>query len=190
MPKRINSFASLLPVAFSVFAFVATITVCSPARADSVCIEQSNQQAPQGTHWSARYDRPAGRKCWFLLDAYGRDATALLAQPGAASSLDPMQTLSSQLASLFGNSTGAAPVAAPQITPPNAPRKPQGNPANAYKTDNRVRADQRSVGDGHAAKRASPALTPVERDALFGEFVQWRQSQQSISVLKPWPASQ
>lgn len=192
MPERINLFASLRPAAISVFAFVATITFSSPARTDGVCIEQPGQQAPEGVHWSARYDRSTGRKCWFLFDAYGRDATALLTQP-VPLLLEPVQALSWQLTSLFGGSTGAAPNpapqgSAPQITPPTAPRKPPGNPANANRPDNRVRAGQRSVGEG-AVKYASPALTEAERNALFDDFLRWRDSQQSIA-LKPWPTSQ
>ena len=44
----------------------------------------SSQPAPEGTHWSSRYDRARGRKCWFLADASGREVTALPAQPSAA----------------------------------------------------------------------------------------------------------
>lgn len=160
MLERINSFVSLLPAAFSVFAFVAMITACSEARADGACIEQPGQQAPEGMHWSARYDRSSGRKCWLLLDANGRDATALLAQPSVPLLLEPIQALSSQLVSLLGGPIAAAPApqsGAPQTNIANAPHRPL--PANANRTDNRTRADQRSVSEGHAVKQASPALS-------------------------------
>jgi hypothetical protein len=192
MPERVNSFALLLPAAF--FVFVSTITVYSSARAESPCIEQPGQQAPEGTHWNSRYDRPKGRKCWFLADANGRDVTALLPQPGAAPTPDPMQTLSSQLAALFGNSTAASANVAPQATAPqsnpaNAPRKPPGNTANANKTDNAVRADQRGASEGNAVKRTSLALTQQERNALFEEFMRWLESQENVTALKPWPST-
>jgi hypothetical protein len=192
MPEHVNSFSPLLPAAF--FVFVATITVYSPARAESLCIEQPSQQAPDGTHWNSRYDRPKGRKCWFLVDAHGREVTAPLPQPSAAPTPDPVQTLSSQLAALFGNATAAPANVAPQATAPqsnlaNAPRKPPGNTANANKTDNAVRADQRSASEGPAVKRTSSALTQQERNALFEEFMRWHESQENVTALKPWPST-
>jgi hypothetical protein len=208
MSERVNSFGPLLPAASLAFILVATIAVpvCSPALADSLCIEQSSQPAPEGTRWSSRYDRARGRKCWFLVDASGREVTTLPAQQSAAPTPDPVQTLSSQLAALFGNATEAPANVAPQgnvpqASPANAPRKPQGNTANAIKTDNGVRADQKSVGE--AIKRTTPAMTLAERNALFEDFLRWhesqqgqqseqsqqaQQSEQSNGALKPWPS--
>jgi hypothetical protein len=96
-----------------------------------------------------------------------------------------VQALSSQIASLWGNLTGAS---ANVTTQAPVPRKPQGNAANAGKADSSVRADQRSAGDGHAVKRVSPALTQPEREALFEEFLRW-QEKESVSTLIPWPRS-
>jgi hypothetical protein len=192
MPERVNSFVPLLLAVLFVFVATITVPVDSPARADSACIEQPSQPAAEGTRWIARNDRAKGRRCWFLVDANGRDITAPQAQPSAAPTPEP--TLSSQLATLLGNLTGASTTVAPQGNPPqtspaNPARKPQGNAANASKTDNAGRADQRSIGEGHAVKRASPVLPQPERDALFEEFLRWRESQQSISTLAPWPSS-
>ena len=198
MPERVNSFAPMVRGVIS--ALVATVAVhsYSPARADNACIEQPSQPAAEGTRWSLHYDRAKGRKCWVLVDAStnGHDAAAAQAQPSAATTPAPAPSLSSQIASLLGNLTGAsanvtpqasAPqVAAPQTSPASVPRKSQGNAAS--KTDNGVRADQRSIGEGHAVKRVSPSLTPPEREALFEEFLRW-QNQESISALIPWPAS-
>jgi hypothetical protein len=195
MPERANSFVPRRPASLFVFVFVAiSAPVHTPARADSMCIEQPSQQAPEGTRWSARYDRPKARKCWFLVDGNGRDVTALLTQPGGATTQDPLQALSSQLAALFGNST-AAPTsaepqgAAPQSSPANAPRKPQGITTGANKTDNGVRTDQRNASDGHGAKHTSPGLTEPERNALFEEFMRWQEAQQGMNALKLWPLS-
>jgi hypothetical protein len=211
MPERVNSFGPPLPAVSFAFILAAAITVpvYSPARADSVCIEQSSQPAPEGTHWSSRYDRARGRKCWFLADASGREVTALPAQPSAAPTPEPTPTLSERLAALFGNSTAAPANAAPQtpvpqISPANAPRKPTGNATNAIKTDNGVRADQKSAGEGPAAKRTTPPMTLAERNALFEDFLRWhesqqgqqseqspqaQQSQQSNGTMTPWPSA-
>ena len=190
MPERANSFAPTIPGVFSVLVATIAVHFCSPVRADSACLEQPSQPAVEGTRWSAHYDRAKGRKCWILVNAStnGRDAAAPQAQPNAASTSAPVETLSSQIASLLGNLTGASAnvtpqASAPQVGPASVPRKPQGNAANASKTDNGVR------GEGHAVKRVSPALTQPERQALFQEFLRWQENQESISTLIPWPPS-
>src|SRR6266849_7057714 len=193
MPERVNSFAPMIPGVFSVLVATVAVHFYSPARADSACIEQPSQPAAEGMRWSGNYDRAKGRKCWFLVDAStnGHDAAAPQAQPGAGAT--PVPTLSSQIVSLLGNLTGAtanvtpqgnAPqVNAPQVSPASVPRKPQGNAANASRTDNSARADQRSVGEGHTVKRVSP-----EREALFEEFLRWQENKDSLSTLIPWPS--
>jgi len=194
MPERVNSFARRIPGVFAVLATTIAVHFSSPVRADNACIEQPSQPAAEGTRWSLHYDRAKGRKCWILVDAStnGRAAAAAQAQPNAAPTPGPVEQLSSQIAALLGNLTGASAnvtpqVNAPQTSPASVPRKPQGNAANASKTDNGVRTDQR--GEGHAVKRVSPALTQPERQALFQEFLRWQENQESISTLIPWPPS-
>ena len=196
MPERANSFGPTIPGVFSILVATIAVHFCSPVRAGSTCLEQPSQPAAEGTRWSLHYDRAKGRKCWILVDAStnGHDAAAAQAQPNAAPTPGPVESLSSQIASLLGNLTGASAnvtpqVNGPQTTPASVPRKPQGNAANAGKADNGVRADQRSIGDGNATKRVSPALTQLEREALFEEFLRWQQDQQSPSTLLPAPSS-
>jgi hypothetical protein len=188
MPERANSFAPTIPGVFSVLVATIAVHFCGPVRADSACLDQPSQPAAEGTRWSAHYDRAKGRKCWILVDASTNGHDAPQAQPNAAS------TLSEQIASLLGNLTGASANVAPQPTAPQAgpasvPRKPQGNAANASKADNGVRPDQRSVGEGPVVKRATPALTQPEREALFEEFLRWQQDKDTLSTLLPGPAS-
>jgi len=183
----------MIPGVFSVLVATVAVHFSSAVLADSPCLEQPGQPAAEGTRWSAHYDRAKGKKCWFLVDANGYDVTPLQAQLSGALAPEAVRTLSSQIASLLGNLTGASAnvttqAPAPQVSPASAPRKPQGNTANAGRTDGSVRADQRSTGDGHAVKRVSPALTQVEREALFEEFLRW-QNQESISSLIPLPAA-
>jgi hypothetical protein len=196
MPERANSFAPTIPGVFSVLVATIAVHFCSPVRADSACLEQPSQPAAEGTRWSAHYDRAKGRKCWILVDAStnGRAAAAAQAQPNAAPTPGPVEQLSSQIAALLGNLTGASAnvtpqVNAPQTSPASVPRKPQGNGANANKADNSVRADQRSTGEAHAAKRVSPPLTELEREALFEEFLRWQESQEMTGARDPRPSS-
>jgi hypothetical protein len=188
MPERVNSFAPMIPGVFSLFVVMIAVHFSSPVRADSACLDQPSQPATEGTRWSVHYDRAKGKKCWFLVDANGYDVTPPQAQLSGAS--EAVQTLSSQIASLWGNLTGASVNATTQAHAPpvSVPRKLQGNAANAGRTDGSIRADQRSTGDGHTVKRVSPALTAPEREALFEEFLRW-QNQEGISSVIPLPAS-
>jgi hypothetical protein len=190
MPERVNAFAPMIPRVFAVLVAMIAVHFCRPVRAE--CIEQPNPPAAEGTHWSLHYDRAKGKRCWILVDGStnGHDGAAAQAQPNATPG--PVESISSQIASLFGNLTGAsanAPqVNGPQTSPATGPRKPQGNAANASKADNGVRADQRSTGEGHAAKRASSGLTQGKREELFEEFLRWRESQQIIGTPSRGPA--
>ena len=185
MPERVNSFAPTIPGVFAVLVATIAVHFCGPVRADSACLEQASQPAAEGTRWSAHYDRAKGRKCWILVDASSNGHDAPQAQLNATSA--SVETLSSQIASLLGNLTGASANVTPQAGAASVPRKPQGNAANASKTENGGRADQR--GEGHAAKRVNPALTQPEREALFEEFLRWQQNEDTLSTLLPGPSS-
>jgi hypothetical protein len=187
MPERANSFAPTIPGVFAVLVATIAVHFCGPVQADSACLEQPTQPAAEGTRWSAHYDRAKGRKCWTLVDASTNGHDPPQAQPSAASTSAAVETLSSQIASLLGNLTGASANVTPQAGAASLPRKPQGNAANASKTDNGVRADQR--GEGHAVKRVNPALTQPEREALFEEFLRWQENKDALSTLLPGPSS-
>jgi hypothetical protein len=202
MPKRVNSFVPLIlsvsvPLIPAVFfivvalAFVATIAVFTygSARADSACIAQPSQPAAEGSRWYLRYDSTKGRRCWFL----GASTNAHeVATPQGQTSAPAAPTLSSRLAEFFGglarSSTDVAPQAnAAQSNLTSAPRKTPGNSPNAAKPDKSARADQRDIVEGHAGKRAPPALTQPERNALFEEFLRWHESQQNLNRSNPSP---
>jgi hypothetical protein len=192
MPERVNSFAPKIPGVFSVLVVTITIQSYTPVRADSACIEQPNRPAAEGTRWSARYDRAKGRKCWFLVDApaNGHEAAAPQAQEAAAATPSLSSQITSLLDSLRGTSGNATPQAGPaQINPASGPRKPPANAANAGKTDNVARADQKGVGEAQPAKRVSSGLTQPQREALFEEFRRWHENQESVSTGNPLPAS-
>jgi len=176
MPQRVNSLAPILVVFLG--ATVAAGFV-SPVWAESACIEQPGQKGAEGTHWSARYDRAQGRKCWFLLDANGRDVTALAATPA------PADSLSSRIASWLDS---LMPQASPQgdgaQTPsPRPSLKPRGNAANAGGPDNAARGEHKGAGEGRSAvKRVPPVLTEPEHEALFEAFLRWQEIQRTTGA--------
>jgi hypothetical protein len=217
MPERVNSFA--LTIFGSILVSLATLAVDfnSPALAGDACIEKPPQPVAEGMPgnapydyamchscyfttavllWDARYDRAKGRTCWFLRDAYGRDVTEAHVRSSAAptsAASTPPSTLSSKLASWFGNfnfmraSGNAAPESdVAHVSPPDPSRKHQGNTANTKKTDSGVRIGQRSDGEAHAAKRVSQAsIHQDDKDerALFEEFLRWRERRNMIDPL-------
>lgn len=203
MPKRVTSFVPmvlsvsvpLIPALFFVavvLTFVATIATFTygPARADSACITQPSPPAAEGSRWYLRYDRTKGRRCWVLglASANAHEVATPQGQTSAAAA----PTLSSRLAELFGGLVGSSTNVAPQANAAqsnltSAPRKTPGNSPNAAKPDKSDRADQRDIVEGHAGKRAPPALTQPERNALFEEFLRWHESQQNINRSTPLP---
>ena len=224
MPERAK-FAPMISGVF--FALPATIAMnCdSVVRADTPCVEQPPQPVAERPYrivpygywachqchamrtevllWTARYDRANGRKCWSLVDANGRDVTA--AHVRAAAAPEPAPTLSSKLASLWADFTGAWPKTtfwadltgappkatpeskAPQISAPNPSHKTQIKSANA---DNGVREGQRSSGEGHVERRVSSVPPELERDPLFQEFLRWREREKIMKTFSPPPSTQ
>jgi hypothetical protein len=188
MPERVTSFAPIFPCVFLVLAATVAVGFVTPVRGEGACIEQPTPKAAEGTHWSARYDRAKDRKCWFLVDANGRDVTASPAPPSSAATPTPVESISSQIASLFGSLTAAmAENAIPRSAPPGdagqtaAPHKPRSNGANVSRAD--ARAEHKSTGEGRdAVKRVSPALTEPEREELFEEFLRWQEIQRTIGA--------
>jgi hypothetical protein len=175
MQRRANWYGLMKSGGICVLLATVAAGFDSPARAE--CIAQLTQQAPEGTHWSLHNDRVKNRRCWILVDGTGQEVSTEPAQSDASSTLSSLQTF-------FTNITGIQPAAQPQEAPASTPpRKPQANLANANKPDRPVRTEQKT--DAPAAKHE---LTPPERDALFEEFLRWRESQQITGTAQP-PAS-
>lgn len=139
----------------------------SPARAE--CILQPNQQAPEGAHWSLHYDHDKNRRCWILVDGAGHDLSAPQQEPAASSGLSSLQ-------SFFGNLTGGGSSPQQEATPATPPRKPQP----VARVDRPVRTEPKSE-----AHPAGLDMTSGQRDALFEEFLRWRESQQITGAAKP-----
>jgi len=203
MPDAVNSFGSVISGAIFI-SLAITVNFDGPARAESPCIEHPPQPAaetplPSGHPdyptcsvcratatevllWSFRYDR-TGRKCWFLGDTYGRDVTEQHMRGAGAAT----QTIWSRLSSVFDNfSITTAPINATSDGLPSSSadpaRKRQANTANANGTDDNVRISQKIGGEGGTIKQVSKVSLQPGEQALYHEFLRWRDAQKFIKI--------
>jgi hypothetical protein len=73
--------AGLIPVvAVLLIAFPGEALNPAHARAETNCLSAPNGQAPQGSHWHYRLDRPKQRKCWYLRSQGSAHETATAAE--------------------------------------------------------------------------------------------------------------
>jgi hypothetical protein len=206
MPERITSFNPTFVGGVFVSLAAIAINLNSPARA--ACVEQASQPAPepihvsvpshvsvpydyaachachamgaQELHWTFRYDRAKGRKCWFLLDTAGHDVTEAHVAAAASTS-----TFWSKIQSWFGTlNLMKTANAEPENTAPRgilaSPLRKQGDTVNANKKDSNGRAADRNNDEGRAAKRTSQTSKREDERVLFEEFMQWRERQKVI----------
>jgi hypothetical protein len=166
MPRRASSFGPIMPGVVCVLLAAAAPGFVSSAQAE--CITQLNQQAPDGAHWSLHFDRLKNRRCWVLVDSAGRDLSAPEPQPAASTGLSSIQ-------SFLGNLAGGS----PGTPSPGAalPRKPQ--PLVARPRVGNVN------GAAGTEQKAGSKMTRGERDALFEEFLRWRESEKITGPANP-----
>lgn len=150
------------------------------------CLQQPAGDTPPGAHWHFHLDRVNNRKCWYL----GLTAPAA-PQPTAIPDPNPQPRPPSFFSSLFG-SPPASPPPPQQVLPggstPLAPtgfreedaatRSPQGS--QLYSTAS-VAKPRRPAKPRPPQVEKDPTqpLTPAERDALFREFLEWKQQRQA-----------
>ncbi len=162
------------------------------ARAADDCLTAPNRQPGPGGHWYFHLDRATDRKCWYLVEATAR-APAAETVPQPAEPPQPQPTFGSFFSSLgFTGSTAQA--------DPNTgdPRIMQPNRADDARSDDgapgrQSRVVRRPIAEASLApkpRRPAPVRPPAphtddqaappkpdERDALFQEFLKWRQRQ-------------
>ena len=166
---------------------------CAAFAADD-CLAAPNRSPAPGGHWYYHLDRTSDRKCWYLA---GPAAPAPVAQPPVAQAPPepnplPAQPLFGSFFSSLGagfapasNTTGDARVASPapadelktgEAEPGRPPRV-----ALAAKQHRSVRLQEKGSPvrppAEHAEARPAASLDQTERDALFEEFLKWRERQ-------------
>jgi hypothetical protein len=164
------------------------------AAADDCLAGPSRPPAPGG-HWYYHLDRINNRQCWYLVEPEAHAPTAEAPQPQPSPETTPQPSFSTFFSSLSAGFTGAT-TATPPDTPRSAPRTQQtvrpddpksqeavaGQQLNlARRTDQdaapkpRRPAPLRAPADQHA--QGSGAPNQADRDALFLEFLRWRERQ-------------
>ena len=176
MPKR---FMSCVPAVFVGLSAGAIVLNTNYATLADDCLAGPNRPPAPGGHWYFHFDKAGNRKCWYLVEAATRPSTveAPEIQPVGA---PPQPTLGSffSLMGLPGAPTGPQPArpdelrndaTAPQ---PGTARRPDTQAALAAKP-HRLPPAARAPVERVDERPASPDQT--ERDALFQEFLRWRE---------------
>ena len=190
MSKQVTSYV------LAVFVGLIILGSNRAALAADDCLAGPNRSPAPGGHWYYHRDRASDRKCWYLVEPAARAPTADAMQPQPAPDPfpQPFGSFFSSLSTGFSGSANGAQTVAPA---PDA-RGPQGAPA-----DDR-NADTAPARDLHPARRPAAVATlapkphqathpraPAEpadehaaatpdqagRDALFQEFLRWRERQ-------------
>jgi hypothetical protein len=167
---------------------------CAALAADD-CLAAPNRSPAPGGHWYYHPDRASDRKCWYLVEPAG---PAPVAQPSVAQA--PPEPNPPPAQPLFGsffsslsagftptpNTTGDARVAQPASADdlktgaaPEPGRPP--HMALAAKQHRSVRLQEKGSPvrppAEHAEARPAASLDQAERDALFEEYLKWRERQ-------------
>jgi len=189
MYKRV---ISCVPTVFTVIMLGAN----SAALAASDCLAGANRQPVPGGHWYYRVDHASNRKCWYLVEPGARTlaADSLGSQPPLAAA--PPPTLSSFFSSLTGSLTGAAPGTQLDLANSNVRSTQSGRPDDPRNDEATSRQRMTRLLDAQAAvipkqhrptrarppgeaadERSAPPLDQATRDALFQQFMRWKDRQ-------------
>jgi hypothetical protein len=185
MSKRVISCVNAVSV-----GLIATAVMLGSNRATRAedCLAGPNRPTAPGGHWYYHVDRAADRKCWYLVEPAAR---APAAEVPPVSEATPQPTFGSFFSSLgFSGSTpqpdttGDARIM--QTARPDDPRsddaagrQPRGA-RHPVTEASLVQKPRRLARARPPAERADePAASPAqaERDALFQEFLKWRERQ-------------
>jgi hypothetical protein len=190
MRKRVISYVQ------AVAAGVCTVIAFSTnwALAASDCVVHPNAQLSQDGHWYYRVDSVSYRKCWYLVEP----RTSIPSEPTAArpSDLALQQKLSSFFSLLSVDVTGAKSAGTQQDGTKSDARALQTRPDKLRNGEARQvkrapvarhpdsntgvppRLNRQAPTGPHVGRTDQPpTLDPVERNALFQEFLQWNAGQ-------------
>jgi hypothetical protein len=196
MPRRHISF--ITAVAAGLLAAEMVLDPNEPLVADDCLVQPGGPSAPGG-HWYYHSDSVNNRKCWYFVQPQTKmpQVQAPEAQPSSDGTSQP--TLLSFFSSLTAGFTGTNPSEA-RVTTVGDERSNQAARSDSPKNVASLPAAKRA-GTGpdpnssatikpkqlgqlpakprgqQANERASPPLTEADRDALFKEFLRWKERQ-------------
>jgi hypothetical protein len=167
-----------------------------PVLAADDCLAGPSRPPAPGGHWYYHRDRASDRKCWYLVEPAARAPTAEATQPAPEPPPQPVSQpgfgsfFSSLSAGFPGPANGTQPVAStpdarsPQAAPADDPRNAEAAPPHDLHPAHRPAALAALAPKPRQPTHARPpdeqaAGTPdqAERDALFQEFLRWRERQ-------------
>jgi hypothetical protein len=187
MSKR----ASCTPaIALGVLAAAIMLGADCAAFAADDCLAAPNRPPAPGGHWYYHLDRASDRKCWYLAEPAGPAPVAQPPLAQAPQSPEPAPTQPSFSSFFSSLSAGFTPPSNPPSTTGDG-RVVQPAPADEPKTGEAERGrpshtalaakPHRTVHPRppaeHAEDRPAASLNQAERDALFEEFLRWRERQ-------------
>jgi hypothetical protein len=199
MSKRVTSRVVSVGL-FATVIMLSTNYATATLAADD-CLAGPNRPPAAGGHWYYRLDHVNNRKCWYLVEPEARTPTAEAAEPQPSPDPapqpppPPQPTFGSFFSSLSTGFTGwtqpnipnsdvrSAQTAHPDDLKdgeassgrqPRMVRHPDAEAALAPKPHRPAHARPPAE---HAEERPAPQLNQAERDALFQEFLRWRESQ-------------
>ncbi len=166
------------------------------------CVAGPSRPPAPGGHWYYHRDRASDRKCWYLVEPAARAPTAEAMQPQPAPEPSPQPVSQPDFGSFFsslsagfpGSANGTQPVAptpdarSPQAAPADGLRNAEAAPAHDLQPAHRPVAlsalapkprqptHARPPAE-HADEQAAGPPDQAERDALFQEFLRWRERQ-------------
>jgi hypothetical protein len=191
MSKRVISCVKTV----SLFAAAIVLGTNQASLAADDCLAGPNRPPAQGRHWYYRVDHAANRKCWYLGEPAAQAPTAETPEPQPASEATPQPTFGAFFSALSASFTGSTNAPQPDTTssdarirqtvrpddprndatapgrPPRIARHPDAVAALVPKQHRPVHA--RPPAEHADEQAASPAQ--AERDALFQEFLRWRE---------------
>jgi hypothetical protein len=154
MPKSVT-FGACVATVF------ASLTIPGMAARADDCLAAPNRTAGPGTHWASRVDRAANRRCWYLVDAAGH--------PAPPPDGDSIGTFFSKW--LTGENNPPDPHAAPagrtDDTKPHPPRPP----------DTQASLNPKPHKPPAPHPVADPPANQTDSDALFRQFLRWKERQ-------------
>ncbi len=190
MSKRVTS---SIQAACGLLVVAVMLGTNQAARAADDCLTGPNRRPGPGGHWYFHLDRATDRKCWYLVEATARAPAAETVQSQPAEPQpQPQPAFGSFFSSLglTGSTTPDPNTADPRIM---QPARAEDTRSDDGATGRQSRIVRRPVAEAsltprprrpaparppapHADDQAAPPK-PDERDALFQEFLKWRQRQ-------------
>jgi hypothetical protein len=190
MSKRVMS--CVPPLCAGLFATAIMLGTDHAALAADDCLAGPSRPPAPGGHWYYRLDHVNNRKCWYLVEPEVRAPTTEAPQPQPSVEAAPPSSLgaffSSLTAGFAGATTGTQPDSTgdPRIVQTGRPDDPRsaeaapGRPPRVTRQEtapNPQRPTRTKPPAEHADEGSSAPPSQAERDALFQEFLRWRERQ-------------